>query len=387
MAMFDSAIFDGALFDVGSGGGGGTNLFNPQLTDPPPDWEGFNVTITGGATDSSGGTTAVAIRETAGNTQFNFGGGAYVDIPSGETLTLRFRLKSVGSRSIYLLLTDFDLFSSNAVFDMVSITATPGSGVTASITAAGVGFYDIELSYVLTTDVTAAAGVYGIIRFMDDTGSESYAGNTSSGFDIESASLSLDSASPPAAATLAVSSASITLTGGPVAIRAARKLPVASRSIMTTGQAVAARYGRKAGVSSVSVALSGGPVGLTHTPSGPAGSSQRDSDPIWRKFVPEIPELAEIEEVIEEEAAKPRRKSRKVKREVAKRIIDLTGLGGLLGEKVPPVVYRQVDRALSLIEQPNTDQTLIYVAIRLAVIRAIEEDDEEDDMMAILMVA
>lgn len=114
---------------------------------------------------------------------------------------------------------------------------------------------------------------------------------------------------------------------------------------------------------------------------------QRDSDPVLRKFVPEIPELAEIEEVIEEEVAKPRRKSRKVKREVAQRIIDLTGLGGLLGEKVPPVVYRQVDRALSLIEQPNTDQALIYAAIRLAVIRAIEEDDEEDDMMAILMVA
>ena len=187
--------------------------------------------------------------------------------------------------------------------------------------------------------------------------------------------------------TLTVSPAAVTLSGGTVALRTARKLPVASRSIATTGQAVTARYGRKAGVSSASAALSGGSVGLTYTPSVPAGSSQRDSDPIWRKFVPEIPELAEIEEVIEQEAAKPRPKSRKVKREVAKRIIDLTGLGGLLGEKIPPAVYRQVDRALSPTEQPNADQTLIYVAIRLAVIRAIEEDDEEDDMMALLMVA
>lgn len=118
----------------------------------------------------------------------------------------------------------------------------------------------------------------------------------------------------------------------------------------------------------------------------PEEPTQRDADIPWHKFVPEFPQVEEIEEVIEEEAAKPRPKTRKIKREIAQKIIDLSNVGGLLGEKIPPAVYRQIERAVDAFDT-QTDQTLIYAAIRIALIRAAEEAEEEDDMMALLMVA
>ena len=99
-------------------------------------------------------------------------------------------------------------------------------------------------------------------------------------------------------------------------------------------------------------------------------------------FVPEVPGLAEIEEVIQAEIKQPRAKTRKVKREVTRQIISLAGL---FAEDIPPVVYRQVDKAISRIES-NPDDHLIYAAIQLAIIKAIE-DGEEDEMMMLLMVA
>jgi hypothetical protein len=119
---------------------------------------------------------------------------------------------------------------------------------------------------------------------------------------------------------------------------------------------------------------------------GQEAASQRDADIPWNKFVPEFPQVEEIEEVLEQEAAKPRPKTRKVKREIAQQIIDLSNVGGLLGEKIPPAVYRQIERAVDAFDT-QADQTLIYAAIRIALIRAAEEAEEEDDMMAILMVA
>lgn len=118
----------------------------------------------------------------------------------------------------------------------------------------------------------------------------------------------------------------------------------------------------------------------------PEEPTQRDTDIPWHKFVPEFPQVEEIEEVIEQEAAKPRPKTRKIKREIAQQIIDLSNVGGLLGEKIPLAIYRQIERAVDAFDT-QADQTLIYAAIRIALIRAAEEAEEEDDMMALLMVA
>ncbi|RVQ17739.1 hypothetical protein CN067_20865 [Sinorhizobium meliloti] len=129
------------------------------------------------------------------------------------------------------------------------------------------------------------------------------------------------------------------------------------------------------------ITLTGSAATLTY--SGVQTVRRGDDAPVrLPAFVPEIPELAEIEEVIKSEIRLPRAKTRKIKREVAKEIIRLAGL---FVEDIPPVVYRQVDKAMSRIEN-NPDDHLIYAAIQLAIVKAIEAE-EEDEMMMLLMVA
>lgn len=97
-----------------------------------------------------------------------------------------------------------------------------------------------------------------------------------------------------------------------------------------------------------------------------------------RRLVVEIHEPAE--EIISAEASKPRTKTRKVKREIAQRIIDTAGYSGLLGSGVPAPVFSAVSAAL---DAPSPDPRL-YEAIAFAMIRAAEE--AEDEEIAILLL-
>ncbi|MDX0227175.1 hypothetical protein RWA06_04595 [Sinorhizobium meliloti] len=207
---------------------------------------------------------------------------------------------------------------------------------------------------------------------------------------------------------LTANTAGITLTGSSAALRRSFALTANSRAVSLTGASASARVARRLTANTNAVSASGQQATLTYTPAtgeytltaesraitltGSAATLtysgvqtvRRGDDAPARlpAFVPEIPELAEIEEVIQAEIRLPRAKTRKVKREVAKEIIRLAGL---FVEDIPPVVYRQVDKAIARIEN-NTDDHLIYAAIQLAIIKAIEAE-EEDEMMMLLMVA
>lgn len=207
--------------------------------------------------------------------------------------------------------------------------------------------------------------------------------------------------------TLTANTAAVTLAGTSATLRAERKLTANAAGIALTGSAATLRRGLALTANTNTVAVSGQQATLTYTPVAGAytltaeslavtltgsaatltysgGADRRGDDAPARlpAFVPEIPELAEIEEVIQAEIRLPRAKTRKVKREVTQRIIRLAGL---FAEDIPPVVYRQVDKAISRIEN-NADDHLLYAAIQLAIIKAIEAE-EEDEMMMLLMVA
>ncbi|MDX1222703.1 hypothetical protein GOL85_13320 [Sinorhizobium medicae] len=207
---------------------------------------------------------------------------------------------------------------------------------------------------------------------------------------------------------LTANTAGITLTGSAATLRRGFGLTANSRAVSLTGASASARVARRLTANTNAVSVSGQQATLTYTPatgeytltadsraitltgsaatltySGVQTVRRGDDAPVrLPAFVPEIPELAEIEEVIQAEIRLPRAKTRKVKREVAKEIIRLAGL---FVEDIPPVVYRQVDKAIARIEN-NTDDHLIYAAIQLAIIKAIEAE-EEDEMMMLLMVA
>lgn len=100
-----------------------------------------------------------------------------------------------------------------------------------------------------------------------------------------------------------------------------------------------------------------------------------------RRLVVEIHE-PEIEEIIREEADKPRPKSRKVRREVAARIIETAGYSGLLGSAIPAPVFDAVSEAFN----STGNDPLIYEAIALALQRAADDADDED-VTLLLMVA
>lgn len=208
--------------------------------------------------------------------------------------------------------------------------------------------------------------------------------------------------------TLTANTAAVTLAGTSATLRAERKLTANAAGLTLTGSAATLRRGLALTANTNTVAVSGQQATLTYTPvagaytltaesravtltgsaatltySGVQAVRRGDDAPArLAAFVPEIPELAEIEEVIQAEIRLPRAKTRKVKREVTQQIIRLAGL---FAEDIPPVVYRQVDKAISRIED-NTDGHLLYAAIQLAIIKAIEAE-EEDEMMMLLMVA
>lgn len=183
--------------------------------------------------------------------------------------------------------------------------------------------------------------------------------------------------------------ASITVTGASITPKVARKVSITAAAVSIAGASVSVKAARKVSVTPAAVTVAGSEIVPVYAGGGEPEpeQTQRDSDVIWRKFVPEIPRVEEIEEALEQEAAKPRPKTRKVKREIAQQIIDMSNVGALLGEKIPPAVYRQIERAFDAFEAQEADLTLLYTAIRFALIRAAEEAEEEDDMMAILMVA
>lgn len=112
-----------------------------------------------------------------------------------------------------------------------------------------------------------------------------------------------------------------------------------------------------------------------------------DDAPARRRYpayVPEMPELAEIEEVIRTETAKPRPKTRKVKRQVIAEVLDLVGSGLLANRPVPAAVYAKVEQALAMPDSPA-----IYAALRVLVERmvfAALEDEENDDEEAIMLL-
>ncbi|PDT47324.1 hypothetical protein CO661_14170 [Sinorhizobium fredii] len=182
-----------------------------------------------------------------------------------------------------------------------------------------------------------------------------------------------------AAISLTGSSATLTYTPVPTGY----VLTANTAAVSLSGASATLKVGRKVQTGSGSVSLQGGAATLSY--SGEVQTVRRGDDaPSGRlpAFVPEIPELAEIEEVIQAEIKRPRTKTRKVKREVTQQIIRLAGL---FAEDMPPVVYRQVDKAITRIEN-NADDHLLYAAIQLAIIKAIEAE-EEDEMMMLLMVA
>jgi len=189
--------------------------------------------------------------------------------------------------------------------------------------------------------------------------------------------------------SLTANSGSISLTGASASFRVSRRLAANTNAIAVSGQQATLTYTPSIGgytltADSRAVTLAGSAATLTYIAQGTVGIPRRGDDAPTRTpaFVPEIPELAEIEEVIQAEIKKPRAKTRKVKREVAEKIISLAGI---FAESIPPVVYRQVDKAISRIEN-NPDDHLLYAAIQLAIIKAIE-DEEDDEMMMLLMVA
>lgn len=97
-----------------------------------------------------------------------------------------------------------------------------------------------------------------------------------------------------------------------------------------------------------------------------------------RRLVVEIHEPAE--EIIRAEIRKPRTKTRKVKREIAQRIIETAGYSGLLGAGIPAPVFSAVSIALDT----ASPDPRIYEAIAIAMIRAAEE--AEDEEIAILLL-
>ena len=100
-----------------------------------------------------------------------------------------------------------------------------------------------------------------------------------------------------------------------------------------------------------------------------------------RRVMVEIHE-PEIAEIIREETGKPRKKSRKVKREVAASIIETAGYSGLLGSGIPAPVFDAVSAAFD----STGNDPLIYEAIALSLQYAADEADDED-VTLLLMVA
>ncbi|RVQ21820.1 hypothetical protein CN067_11860 [Sinorhizobium meliloti] len=206
---------------------------------------------------------------------------------------------------------------------------------------------------------------------------------------------------------LTANTAGLTLTGSGATLRRGFALTANSGTVSLTGSSASARVGRRLSANTNAASVSGQQATLTYTPAtgehtltadsraitltGSAatltyggGAVRRGDDAPARlpAFVPEIPELAEIEEVIQAEIRRPRTKTRKVKREIAQQIVRLAGL---FAEDIPPVVYRQVDKAITRLDKSSDDQ-LIYAAIQLAIVKAIEAE-EEDEMTMLLMVA
>ncbi|RVH87748.1 hypothetical protein CN204_04245 [Sinorhizobium meliloti] len=177
-------------------------------------------------------------------------------------------------------------------------------------------------------------------------------------------------------------SAAITEAGDTVSGSAA--IALSSSAAITEAGDSATAAGALAITAGTAVTEAGDTLAATATGADEPQVTRRGDDAPVRTpaFVPEVPGLAEIEEVIQAEIKQPRAKTRKVKREVTRQIISLAGL---FAEDIPPVVYRQVDKAISRIES-NPDGHLLYAAIQLAIIKAIE-DEEEDEMMMLLMVA